>query len=460
MEFDADRHQVRVTGSDNFDPTFHSIRCLGAATNAAFSDLNAAWRERRLCDDLPALIRARHADMPGEVRTALLQAGKDNKTRWFDSHPCDTDRLKSAKREEAPGIFKIEEPATILFRDFSELSRIATMLFYKKKMGAAFQPAQLAKAETLVAARVEVEQSHDALKAYFLELIDPVRPVFPDRLTGRPPAPHAAAEQLLHLRSKLLELEPAARKAAEKYKAAFDRAATLSAVEELRTAGISKSGAKDPTLDAMSNEILAAQESKSRNDYAAAQAIISRAESIGIERMNLALSIDAAAQSASAEVIDADEDGADYELADEPGTGSGDLVFTTLVVMRPAAPDVQALSSHLTALGILMSRVKSSNNSKPLVDAILWHSRKASGLLRDIHHQLGNVPYPYTDDGKRLTLARYVVPTMPPYNQIGKVGAAADGTIEAYGSLYMRLMSDLASRAQKVETDLGLPPLC
>jgi Zn-dependent protease with chaperone function len=456
MEFDADRHQCRVSGSDTFDTTFQSIRCLDLATNAAFSDLGSAWRERRLCDDLPALIRARQTDMPAEVRTALLASGKDQKTGWFDSHPSDAARSKSARQEAAAGMLTIQAPATILFRNFAELSRIATMLFYKKNLGAAFQPSQLAKTESLVAERAEVEQTFDALKAYCLGLINPLRPAFLDRLPDSLPPADVAAERLLELRSKLMEMEASSRGAMEAFDTAFDRASTLAVVKELRTAGIRKSGAKDASLDAMSDDALKAAEAKARNECERALKKIEAAEAIAMERLGLALALAASWQETPAVV---EHEGDDYDLADEPKAGSGDLLFAALTAMRPAASDIKALRTHVMSLGVLIAHIRGSTDSKPLVETILWHSRKATGLLKDIHQQLGNTRYPYTEDGKRLTLARYVVTAIPPQNEVGKVGSSSQGVIDAYSSLYLRLMSDLAHRAQKVEVELGLPPL-
>jgi Zn-dependent protease with chaperone function len=456
MEFDADRHLCRVVGSETFDPTFQNIRCLGLATKVAFNDLDAAWREKRLCDDLPALIHSRHNDMPAEAQTALLEAARGEKTGWFDVHPSDAARSASARKEGAPGLFRVNAPATILFKNFPELSRIATMLFYKRSMGAAFKPHLLAKTESLVAERVEVEQTFDALKAYCMGLVDGLRPVFPDRLIERPRSDVAAAERLLALRTKLADMEPGARSAAERFSKAFDRGALLGVVKELRTAGIRKSGAKDESVDKLSDEALAAEESGCNKECARALAVMEQAQAVAMERMSLALAM--AEPKQAAPVVEAD-DGDDYELADEAKAGSEDLLYSALTAMRPAAEDVKALRGHVMSLAVLVGRIRGSTDSKPLVDTILWHSRKASGLLNEMHQQLGHVRYPYSDENKKLTLAAYVVRAIPAYNHVGKVGQAAQGAIDAYSSLYVRLMSDLANRAQKVETELGLPPL-
>ena len=47
MEFDADRYEARVVGSDVFAETVERLGMLNVAASAAFSDLGAAWREKR-----------------------------------------------------------------------------------------------------------------------------------------------------------------------------------------------------------------------------------------------------------------------------------------------------------------------------------------------------------------------------------------------------------------------------
>jgi hypothetical protein len=61
--------------------------------------------------------------------------------------------------------------------------------------------------------------------------------------------------------------------------------------------------------------------------------------------------------------------------------------------------------------------------------------------------------------GRRPTLCRYLIESLPPPNAVGQVASSAESAIEAYRSLYMRAMSDLTSRAVQLEADLGLPAL-
>jgi len=456
MEFDADRYECRVAGTKAFIETSQRMACVNLACSVAFGDLQHAWREQRLCDDLPALIRGRETDMSDKVRQKLLEHHTSQKTGWFDSHPSDAQRIAAARREGAPGLMKVTAPAWVLFQDFPKLSRLATLLFYKQQIGAAFQPQHLMKTEAMAQNRAERQKTDTSMDRYFRGLIDPRRPVFPTPSSSRPDR-RKAAEAILGLRSKLWGLEAPAAEARAKYDAAAERGILLYGARELRTAGYRKSGLKDPAIDSMTDDALRSAETAGRAERANAQNVIDRALEIALERLDLALSpANPAAPERKESSSDAEDFGA-YDLAEEPAAGSGDLVFTALTSMRLAWAQVESLREHIVALSALSSRVKPSGNPTALVNALLWHSRKASGLLREMHQNLGGAEFPYQDSGQRMLLSRYVVHGMPPPEDIGQTASCAQDALDAYDSLYLRIMADLAQRAEKIETELGLP---
>ncbi|HEY2154084.1 MAG TPA: M48 family metalloprotease, partial [Isosphaeraceae bacterium] len=135
MEFDADRYEARMVGGATFAETMERVNGLILAQNAAFADLGTSWRERRLPDDLPRLVVAHYAKMPEEVRTLMARAIGDRRAGLFDTHPSDRDRIARARREESDGIFRLDGPATDLFRDFDALALAATFDHYRACLG-------------------------------------------------------------------------------------------------------------------------------------------------------------------------------------------------------------------------------------------------------------------------------------------------------------------------------------
>ena len=211
MENDADRYQCRVAGSESFGRTFERLRCVSARQVAAMSDLAAAFRERRLADDMPAIICAASATCPRKfalpcvtrTRSARPAGSRATPATAIACQPrCGRARRASYRQCTGHGAFL----------RLSRTVHITTILYYRRVIGPKFSRGYLRKAIELVAARVEQEQTHNALAQYFHGLIDPVRPVFPGPVPSAPADRHAAAERLLDLAADCTRSPPRPRR--------------------------------------------------------------------------------------------------------------------------------------------------------------------------------------------------------------------------------------------------------
>ncbi len=106
MEFDADRHQARLAGSDAFAPAFERMEVLAMAMRGAYADLRGMWEERSLSDNVPALMMANVPQIPALVLEEVLKEALERRTGWLDTHPANQERIENAQREAAPGVFR------------------------------------------------------------------------------------------------------------------------------------------------------------------------------------------------------------------------------------------------------------------------------------------------------------------------------------------------------------------
>jgi Zn-dependent protease with chaperone function len=136
MEYNADRYEARLAGTDAFAETARRILLLDLATNVAYSLAENSWNSTgRLPDDLSTLlITISEGIAPKEFRKIEKRLEKST-TSWFDTHPAHGERLASVRRENAPGIFHLKGPATQLFKDFPKISRAVTRDFYREVIG-------------------------------------------------------------------------------------------------------------------------------------------------------------------------------------------------------------------------------------------------------------------------------------------------------------------------------------
>ncbi len=151
MEYDADRYEARLAGGDAFAETSRRLLVLNLAADHALGLAGESWsRSRRLPDDLCALGAAVAEHFPPKVLRKIEKAMAKAKSGLFDTHPAYGERLASVRREKAPGVFRLDGPATRLFADFPRLARAVTRDFYKQVFGKRTKSAEVVPVETFL----------------------------------------------------------------------------------------------------------------------------------------------------------------------------------------------------------------------------------------------------------------------------------------------------------------------
>jgi Zn-dependent protease with chaperone function len=450
MEFDADLHAIRVVGSSVYNASDERIRMLAVATNAAFSDLTNAWRERRLCDDLPHLIVDREHSMPADIRSQVRFHFESQQTGWFDTHPADLERRAAALRENAPGIFHSNLPARALFNDFDAVSRRATELFYRQELGPHFSPDQIVATSTLVDQRGQMTDAANALDRVFQGLINPVRPVFPRLDAELPDDPAAAAERLLAARNDFLAALPDARVAVKPFDSASESLTRLlSAQIQARAHGASAADAE-------------ARCRAAEAQCALSLGTINAALRHAVTRLEITLALEsaqrqAARAAATAEVRAASEDVADYALVDN--TSTDDPLLLALDTLRMAAPALEKLRRSYICLATALSFYKPGNLPESVVHEILHCAERTHADLKAAREILCRAQYPYDTSLQRLNIAHYASEQLPGPHEVGDLYQCAKSSLNAIYSLYLRILADLAARVEATEKSFGLDPL-
>ena len=81
------------------------------------------------CTTNPYLLQ-HEASLPADVKQRITDRLGLVRTKIFDSHPSDADRIRQARRAGEPGVFHLQLPATILFSNFEAVSKQVTLLHY------------------------------------------------------------------------------------------------------------------------------------------------------------------------------------------------------------------------------------------------------------------------------------------------------------------------------------------
>ena len=135
MEFDADRFETQVAGSDGFAATTRRLHELSVAWHRTMAQQQDAFLTKRLVDDLPDLVALETNRLSRDTRERMEQSLAAATTGWFDTHPADRDRLEASRALAAPGVLRGDAPATMLFADFAATAQKRTLSYYRDECG-------------------------------------------------------------------------------------------------------------------------------------------------------------------------------------------------------------------------------------------------------------------------------------------------------------------------------------
>jgi Zn-dependent protease with chaperone function len=406
MEHDADRYEAMLAGSDTFAATARRLRVLAGT-----------WKDGRLAADLPGFVVARAGSLPPEVASGIEGSVDEGKTGWFDTHPCDRERIERTARLRSPGLFRLDAPATALFRDFGALAREASLQHYRDIAGDGVREDHLVPNEALLEAVGDREEAQEVFARLTQGLVDIDHLVFP--------APAGAARAAVRDARARFEAElPRAREAFRRLEKASERAMAAAMAGELLAAGL------QPDAKAFLLPVATAEGVRRSAARAASEA----------EEARSALSAWDDALSARLATATANPDLRDCTAA--------------LAALQKGQPCLEALRLHLAALSALLGNVGDDVPPK-LQQAIKAAAERTQGTLAGLAGALGQAAYPFEHAGEAVTLARHVLPVPPQPDSLESVFGGAREALERYVAVYVRVLGTLAPAVEAAEVEAG-----
>ena len=159
MEYNADDYMIKVAGTGTFEHTATRLLLLGEASQQSYKAMRTAWdSSRHMPDNFPAFLARVERQLTPEQRNKVAERMALSRSSIFDTHPAVCDRLARARRANEPGIFQLEQPATLLFTDFDAVAKTLTVRHYKDELGlpcdtASLQPAEVMEIITTIPAK-------------------------------------------------------------------------------------------------------------------------------------------------------------------------------------------------------------------------------------------------------------------------------------------------------------------
>jgi Zn-dependent protease with chaperone function len=149
MEYDADSYEIKIAGSAASESALRRMAELNEALGRGYKEIRTTWNlSRRLPDDLPAYMVLQHS----KTNKAIWERIQDRlglaTTGLFDTHPSDGDRIRRARQAGEPGVFHLDQPASVLFSRFDIVSKQVTHLHYTEDLGLSIDAANLRPVES------------------------------------------------------------------------------------------------------------------------------------------------------------------------------------------------------------------------------------------------------------------------------------------------------------------------
>lgn len=443
MEFDADRHETRLSGSDVFESTSRKLTILNLAHQGAMSDLGQSFDEGRLADDLPALIAANVEQIPPTVVEAFVKQSEASKTGWFDTHPADSERVASAKREAAVGVFRIEAPASILFADFGKLCQSVTSGFYRDVLGPEAKVAIVPVAEIVSRTKARQEASK-AIDRYFFDacgvtrpLVLPYAPQFAEPISAE-----ECASGIVQARERARELAPAYQSAFERfnhYDSRLTKAVLAASVcrAELK---IPKDAFDFPahSIGAIGDVRREAQGHQGR--FARDMEDFERAVA---ERMALSLRF---LYNPSA-----------FELWEDAESRRAECtrLVEALAALIAQLETIRSFRGNKGAFDA-MCQCLSEETPTPVIEELKDLMKKLHREMGVLRQALGEVDYPFDHAAGEIKLGKFCLESLPEPDDLGGIYNASEGMLDRLVACYYRIIGRMVVLALDVESALGV----
>ena len=448
MEFNADRHAMNMVGNNEFLKTLKSLPVIEVSYHNSITDLGESWRERKLGDNLPALVYNNMRRIPNDTREEIIKSGMEQNTSLYDSHPSTRDRVRWSMDDIQTGVTSIERrPAADLFQSFDSMCKNVTLNLYTEAFHIDVQGHMLIDTSTLIADMEQEEARQHAYNRYF-QAQWAYNPLFPmkqytvkgeielDKLVRELSKCLDAFSQQLHdlhqLGDELDQLDERIvnlKQAALLKDAGFGFDASLLNIESDSKAAI------DTALD------------RAHEQHGEKRAALTAFEQTLIKRIAIT---DKILKHPSA--VDYVEDHSEV-----------------LLQYKEARSHLMAFSDHIENisqlrylwLGLqgLLPQLEAQHENPKFIDCILQQLRHMHTCLCKINDAFSDMPYPFQHSEGDISIARYLCEAIPKDNQLEALYDASETCIGNFMVLYLKLMGTIAVTGEAIEEAHGLAQL-
>lgn len=442
MEYDADSYEAKLAGSETFEQTAARLRTLNVAAQFAYSDLRQSWTSNRLPESLPSLIHHRAATLAPDLRQEIAKDAEASRTGWFDTHPCDADRIRAARALKQSGVFAVEEPATGLFANFAELSKAVTVHQYQNEMELKFEAANLVPTEEMLREAAATDQAAALLRSFYGEVDISLKPLLveEDPFTRVEPSP----AEWLKARENCAALLNATQKTSSEWSELQQKVADARTAHRLTKAGFRikpKEFGLPSSATSLSEQQTAAREALDATASAASDKLIELEPFMDSLRHRV--------RHAVALALTSPEFAATPEAAQLPAQAA------LLSALGAELANMHDLASRLPGFASLAEN-RANHSDPPVVEkALAETAAEVRSLVDEVRSRLDSFAYPLPHARGQVTVAEYTRADEEITDELQRAYVEGAEMIRKVFTLHYRMLGAVLAAAEAGEKLAG-----
>ncbi len=390
----AERCGANVIGADMYDRMQRKLSFLATAWKAAEQEIQRGVIQHRLPENL-SLLMARHVATTAKARASVRAEGGAARAE-------PTAEGKPAKGAEIVAYLSHLQPAASVMRQFVDLSRQVTYFYYQHDLGLSLHEHRMVADEEVIHQNRREEEALVVIRRYFGGLAHPERAMC--GLGSTPASSTARAElqrEIQRVREEIVAWGPQFKVVLQEWNQAWQRRRDLEAAATLSLAGFTVSRMQFGTEDASPGAL--------RAEAARQRMVMEHMEGPLQERERMLESRFAAALGMLwwSDLAD---------LNDWLRNRRGDMPawVTIYEAMGGALPSFRELLTTFFAFQTLGAKFANVDDPSAFLTALQSVVPKMLNLVRQIVATMDGAPYPFTANGKTISLNQHLLPVPLP----------------------------------------------
>ncbi len=457
MEYDADRYETSLIGSDVFASTEQKMLSLVMAYEWAFYDLQDLWVEEKLVDNFPSLILAREKQLTKE---SLKKAEKQHELRGIakllSTHPGSKDRIQNSRSLKVKPHFKIEDKldiihsyfgtesqgnipsASILFREFENISKSVSLEMYNRLIGKKINPGKLIRVSEATQKQDTESDYFKALERYFFKCFNHLRP-FGISLNEIRSDKNSAelVETINSAKGSLLSIAAKQKIPLKFFHQIYEKEIDLARAEALVDAGIEFSPKEFGLKSADPGGINKAQHELTYK----LERVIGELEPFEtVIHTRLVSALQLIRKPAMSEKLEKLEGNVTFV----------DNIIECISKLEPHLSTITYLERKNHAFIILLHLLSEAYDE----DVFAKAQKRSGNLCKELSgfkHTLDSISYPFEHSDTGMTLGKFAIGKIPQPDEFGEVAEVIEDATGKIFQLYTRLYARLAYYSEYIE---------